>query len=158
RRDGLRGGRAGAGGCRGGAAGGGGLRPLRGRDGCAGGGPHAAGGRALRGPGAGPEPHAGAGGDDRGGRHDFHRAEEGHFARGDCRRASRDLDERPTMKEKIVLAYSGGLDTSILVHLLTHRHGYEVVACHTDVGEAKDPEALAERAKAAGAVAFEFVE
>jgi len=62
------------------------------------------------------------------------------------------------MKEKIVLAYSGGLDTSILVHLLTHRHGYEVVACHTDVGEAKDPEALAERAKAAGAVAFEFVE
>src|SRR5690606_18463895 len=80
------------------------------------------------------------------------------FARGDCRRASRDLDERPTMKEKIVLAYSGGLDTSILVHLLTHRHGYQVVACPTDVGEAKDPEALNERATAARAEALEFVE
>lgn len=62
------------------------------------------------------------------------------------------------MKEKIVLAYSGGLDTSVLVHLLTHRHGYEVIACHIDVGEAKDPNALSARARSAGAVAFEFVE
>jgi len=62
------------------------------------------------------------------------------------------------MKERIVLAYSGGLDTSVLVHLLTHRHGHEVIACHVDVGEAKDREALAAKAKAAGAVAFEFVE
>src|SRR5690606_26387502 len=62
------------------------------------------------------------------------------------------------MKERIVLAYSGGLDTSVLVHLLTHRHGHEVIACHVDVGEAKDPEALAARARAAGAVACEFVQ
>lgn len=61
------------------------------------------------------------------------------------------------MKEKIVLAYSGGLDTSVLVHLLTHRQGYEVIACHIDVGEASDPEALTARAKRAGAIACEFV-
>ncbi len=61
------------------------------------------------------------------------------------------------MKEKIVLAYSGGLDTSVLVHLLTHKHGYEVIACHIDVGEAKDAEALTARAKSAGAIPCEFV-
>ena len=58
------------------------------------------------------------------------------------------------MKEKIVLAYSGGLDTSVLVHILTHDYKYDVIACHVDVGEARDPEWLHTRAKKAGAVDF----
>jgi argininosuccinate synthase len=62
------------------------------------------------------------------------------------------------MKEKIVLAYSGGLDTSVLVHILTHDYGYDVIACHADVGEAKDPERLRARALKAGAVAVEVVD
>ncbi len=62
------------------------------------------------------------------------------------------------MKPKIVLAYSGGLDTSVLVHMLTHDGGYDVIACHADVGEAKDPERLRTKALKAGAVAVEVVD
>ena len=41
------------------------------------------------------------------------------------------------MKDKIVLAYSGGLDTSVAVQWLIDK-GYDVVACCLDVGEGKD--------------------
>ena len=41
-------------------------------------------------------------------------------------------------RQKVVLAYSGGLDTSILVRILTDEYGYDVIACHADVGESKD--------------------
>ena len=41
-------------------------------------------------------------------------------------------------RQKIVLAYSGGLDTSVLVRILTDDYGYDVIACHADVGEAKE--------------------
>jgi argininosuccinate synthase len=61
-------------------------------------------------------------------------------------------------REKIVLAYSGGLDTSVLVRVLSLDYGYDVVCCHADVGEARDSKALAERAKVAGAVAMEVVD
>jgi len=61
-------------------------------------------------------------------------------------------------REKVVLAYSGGLDTSVLVRVLTDDYGLDVIAAHVDVGEAKNPEQLKARAKKAGAVAFEFIE
>jgi argininosuccinate synthase len=61
-------------------------------------------------------------------------------------------------RQKIVLAYSGGLDTSILVRILTDDYGYDVIACHADVGEAKDKEYLAMRARKAGAIACEVVD
>ncbi|HEY2031851.1 MAG TPA: argininosuccinate synthase domain-containing protein, partial [Myxococcales bacterium] len=61
-------------------------------------------------------------------------------------------------KEKVVLAYSGGLDTSVLVRILTDEYGYEVIACHADVGESKDIEKLKEKARKAGAVATEIVD
>src|SRR5262252_9255289 len=61
-------------------------------------------------------------------------------------------------KEKIVLAYSGGLDTSVLVRVLSIDYGYDVICCHADVGEARDAKALTERAKAAGAIAMEMVD
>ncbi len=57
--------------------------------------------------------------------------------------------------KKVVLAYSGGLDTSILVRVLGEDYGYDVIACHVDVGEARDPELVAQRAKKAGAIAIE---
>src|SRR5262249_44950484 len=60
-------------------------------------------------------------------------------------------------REKVVLAYSGGLDTSVLVRILTDDYGLDVIAAHVDVGEAKSPEQLKARAKKAGAVAVEFV-
>lgn len=41
-------------------------------------------------------------------------------------------------KQKVVLAYSGGLDTSVAIAWLKDK-GYDVVACCINVGEAKDP-------------------
>ncbi len=38
------------------------------------------------------------------------------------------------MAEKIVLAYSGGLDTSVAVHWLKQEGGYDVIALTVDVG------------------------
>jgi len=61
-------------------------------------------------------------------------------------------------RPKIVLAYSGGLDTSILVRILGDEYGYDVIACHADVGEAKDREKLAQKARQSGAVACEIVD
>src|SRR4051812_46495702 len=61
-------------------------------------------------------------------------------------------------KQKVVLAYSGGLDTSVLVRILSDEYGYEVIACHADVGESKDHEKLKAKARQAGAVATEIVD
>ncbi len=55
-------------------------------------------------------------------------------------------------KEKIVLAYSGGLDTSVAIRWLEERHDLEVVAVSIDVGQPGDMKANIERAKGIGAV------
>ena len=55
------------------------------------------------------------------------------------------------MSEKIVLAYSGGLDTCVAIKWLTEERGYEVIALHIDMGTEKDFDVLQERAAAAGA-------
>ena len=54
-------------------------------------------------------------------------------------------------KEKVVLAYSGGLDTSIIIPLLKENYDYDVIAVCGDVGQGKETEGLEERAKKAGA-------
>src|SRR3990170_1056845 len=55
------------------------------------------------------------------------------------------------MPEKIVLAYSGGLDTSVAVRWLKEERGYDVMALTVDVGMDREREALQSRALAAGA-------
>ena len=60
------------------------------------------------------------------------------------------------MPEKLILAYSGGLDTSVCVRWLKEERGYDVVALTVDVGMQKDRETLQSRALAAGAVAFHW--
>jgi argininosuccinate synthase len=52
----------------------------------------------------------------------------------------------------VVLAYSGGLDTSVAVRWMTEEWGVEVVAVAADVGQGGDFETLRDRALAAGAV------
>ena len=54
-------------------------------------------------------------------------------------------------KEKVILAYSGGLDTSIIIPWLKENYDYEVIAVCGDVGQGKETEGLEERAKKAGA-------
>ena len=56
------------------------------------------------------------------------------------------------MKTRVVLAYSGGLDTSAAVHWLGTERGYEVVAVAVDVGQGGDFETIRQRALGAGAV------
>ena len=53
-------------------------------------------------------------------------------------------------RTRCVLAYSGGLDTSVAIHWLGER-GYDVVTLTADLGEAKDADAVAERAIHTGA-------
>jgi argininosuccinate synthase len=56
------------------------------------------------------------------------------------------------MPEKIVLAYSGGLDTSIIIPWLKENHAYDVVAMVGDVGQGDDLDAVVEKAYATGAI------
>lgn len=56
-------------------------------------------------------------------------------------------------KEKIILAYSGGLDTSVAIKWLQEKYNYDVVAVGLDVGEGKDLEFVREKALTIGAVA-----
>ena len=56
------------------------------------------------------------------------------------------------MKPKVVLAYSGGLDTSVAIHWLSSDRGYDVVALTVDVGNEKDLKVVQERASEIGAV------
>jgi len=56
------------------------------------------------------------------------------------------------MREKIVLAYSGGLDTSVLVHWLTEQ-GYDVIALCLDLGQGvENLDEIREKGTKAGAV------
>src|SRR4030081_3272159 len=55
------------------------------------------------------------------------------------------------MPEKIVLAYSGGLDTSIIIPWLKENYAYDVIAMVGDVGQGDDIDAVVEKAYATGA-------
>ena len=55
------------------------------------------------------------------------------------------------MKEKVVLAYSGGLDTTALIPWLKENYDYEVICCCIDVGQGNELDGLEERAMSCGA-------
>jgi argininosuccinate synthase len=55
-------------------------------------------------------------------------------------------------REKIVLAYSGGLDTSVAIKWLQDNYNYDVVAVALDVGEGKDLDFIREKALKVGAI------
>ena len=53
--------------------------------------------------------------------------------------------------KKVVLAYSGGLDTSVMLHWMKEEYGCEVVAYCADVGQKEELSGLDEKARATGA-------
>ncbi|MDY7045539.1 argininosuccinate synthase [Virgibacillus sp. M23] len=55
-------------------------------------------------------------------------------------------------KDKIVLAYSGGLDTSVAIKWLQDKYNYDVIAVALDVGEGKDLEFVKNKALQVGAI------
>ena len=54
-------------------------------------------------------------------------------------------------KEKVVLAYSGGLDTTAIIPWLKETFGYDVICCCIDCGQGEELDGLDERAKLSGA-------
>jgi len=59
---------------------------------------------------------------------------------------------------KVVLAYSGGLDTSVIIRWLKEEHGAEVYAVAIDLGEERDYAAIREKALKIGAVGSEVID
>jgi len=55
------------------------------------------------------------------------------------------------MKEKVVLAYSGGLDTTAIIPWLKENYDYDVICCCIDVGQGNELDGLEDRAKLSGA-------
>lgn len=55
------------------------------------------------------------------------------------------------MKEKVVLAYSGGLDTTALIPWLKENFNYDVICCCINCGQGAELDGLAERAALSGA-------
>ena len=55
------------------------------------------------------------------------------------------------MREKVVLAYSGGLDTTAIIPWLKETYDYDVVCCCVDCGQGNELDGLEERAKLSGA-------
>ena len=55
------------------------------------------------------------------------------------------------MKEKVILAYSGGLDTTAIIPWLKENYDYEVICVCVDCGQGNELDGLEERAKASGA-------
>ena len=53
--------------------------------------------------------------------------------------------------EKVILAYSGGLDTSVIIPWLIENYGYEVIAVCADVGQGDDLEFVKQKAIKTGA-------
>lgn len=69
------------------------------------------------------------------------------------------------MKKKVVLAYSGGLDTTVIIPWLKENYDYEVIAVCVDVGQGSETEGLEQKALKTGASKYflinceeEFVE
>ena len=52
--------------------------------------------------------------------------------------------------KKIVLAYSGGLDTTVILHWLKNTYDAEVIAFTADIGQDHNPEQVKDRANAIG--------
>ena len=55
-------------------------------------------------------------------------------------------------RRKVILAYSGGLDTSVILHWLKSEHGCDVIAFCADLGQGEDLPAIRKKALQVGAV------
>jgi argininosuccinate synthase len=67
--------------------------------------------------------------------------------------SEQDLARGSSHRNRVVLAYSGGLDTSVAIDWIAEQTGAEVIACAVDVGQGgEDLETIRKRALACGAV------
>src|SRR5919198_3692021 len=61
-------------------------------------------------------------------------------------------------KDKAVLAYSGGLDTSVCIRYLQNLHDYDVVTVTVDCGQNEDFEEIEKKSKAIGAIKDVYID
>jgi argininosuccinate synthase len=61
------------------------------------------------------------------------------------------MQEENLMKEKVILAYSGGLDTTALIPWLKENYDYDVICVCIDVGQGSELDGLEDRALSSGA-------
>lgn len=61
------------------------------------------------------------------------------------------------MKKKVVLAYSGGLDTTVIIPWLKENYDYDVIAVCIDVGQGTETEGLEEKALKTGALKYYLI-
>jgi len=61
-------------------------------------------------------------------------------------------------RKKVVLAYSGGLDTSVMLHWLKYDQGHDVVCMTADVGQGEELDGLREKAIQSGAVGIHILD
>ncbi|WP_157151216.1 argininosuccinate synthase [Brachyspira sp. SAP_772] len=61
------------------------------------------------------------------------------------------------MKKKLVLAYSGGLDTTVIIPWLKENYDYDVIAVCVDVGQGTETDGLEEKALKTGAAKYRLV-
>lgn len=61
-------------------------------------------------------------------------------------------------KNKIVVAYSGGLDTSVMVHWLKNHYDAEIITCTGNLGQTKETASLKEKARASGASKIYYID
>jgi len=61
-------------------------------------------------------------------------------------------------KQNIVVAYSGGLDTSVMVHWLKAHYDAEIITCTGNLGQTKETSSLREKAAAAGASKVYYID
>ena len=67
------------------------------------------------------------------------------------RRPTKSLSNHSAHPERVVLAYSGGLDTSVILHWLKETHQCEVIAFCADLGQGEDLQSIKKKAIAVGA-------
>ena len=60
-------------------------------------------------------------------------------------------------KEKVVLAYSGGLDTTVIIPWLQENYNYDVIAACIEVGQGKETDGLEEKALKTGACKYYLI-
>src|SRR5271154_4080530 len=62
------------------------------------------------------------------------------------------LPKMTAMRDKVILAYSGGLDTSVMVPWIKENYNLDVVAFTCDLGQGEDIEKIRRKARTTGAV------
>ncbi len=62
------------------------------------------------------------------------------------------------MVERVILAYSGGLDTSVAIPWIKEKYGAEIITFTADVGQGDDFQAIELKALKAGAIKHHYVD